>query len=262
MTEQISEPRANHEDGGGNEAFALRVQQGDSAALEPLWLGVQRLVYDYAFHFFDRHRTVCASAGVEIADLQQEAFFAVCDAAKDFDLAKGWRFTTYLNFHLQDRFNALLGFRGSRAARLLSEAERLDKPLDGEDGAATVMDLLPDEGAQEAFEDVERKLYREQLHAAMSEALDTLRPMERQTVTKHYFEELTREQIGRLFGCDAERVRQIETNALQHLRRPGVARKLRPFAVDYGAAYEGTGWGTWNRSGSVEERLIERKRPK
>ncbi len=264
MSEQINGPKAGGEAGNGagagNEALALRVQKGDFAAAGPLWRGVQRLVYGFASRFFVQHRAACASAGVEPDDLRQESYFAVCDAARDYDPAKGWRFTSYLPLHLRDRFNALLGFRGGRSARLLNDAKRLDEPLplNDEGDAATMLDLLPSAAAQAAFEGADVKLYRQQLHAAMQEALETLTPTERRTVTSRYYEDLTRAQIGRLFGLDAERVRQIEMNALQHLRRPAVLRRLRPFAVDYGAAYEGTGWGAWKRRGSVEERLVER----
>ena len=42
-------------------------------------------------------------------------------------------------------------------------------------------------------------------------------------------EEMTLEEIGKVFGIGRERVRQIEQNALRKLRHPSNAKHLRPF---------------------------------
>jgi RNA polymerase primary sigma factor len=40
----------------------------------------------------------------------------------------------------------------------------------------------------------------------------------------------TLEEIGRLFGVTRERIRQIESKALEKLRRPSLAQKLKAAA--------------------------------
>jgi RNA polymerase primary sigma factor len=42
--------------------------------------------------------------------------------------------------------------------------------------------------------------------------------------------EHTLEEIAQNFGLTRERIRQIESKALQHLRGPANARRLRPLA--------------------------------
>src|SRR3954447_13846194 len=104
--------------------------------------------------------------------------------------------------------------------RELREASRvvasLDRPV-GEDGDATLGDLLPGEGAVPA-EDVEVVLRQE----AVRDTVATLPEREREVIKLRYGlngdrapQPLT--QVGQKLGVSLERVRQIEERALQHL---------------------------------------------
>jgi len=81
---------------------------------------------------------------------------------------------------------------------------------------------------------LEDVLLREQIHTTL---LNVLGPQEREIVCLRYGlegrERRSLEEMGRIFECPKERVRQIEARALRKLRRPQQHRNLVPFAPGY-----------------------------
>ena len=75
-------------------------------------------------------------------------------------------------------------------------------------------------------------LLREQIHTTL---LNVLAPQEREIVCLRYGlegrERRSLEEMGRIFECPKERVRQIEARALRRLRKPPQQRDLMPFAA-------------------------------
>ena len=73
---------------------------------------------------------------------------------------------------------------------------------------------------------------REHLHTTL---LNVLGPQEREIVCLRYGlegrERRSLEEMGRIFECPKERVRQIEARALRRLRKPPQQRDLMPFAA-------------------------------
>ena len=66
-----------------NEQLTLDIQNGNRAALSQLWEAVRPLLLSMAWKFYTRQgKERCAQRGVALEDLQQEAFFALCDAAR------------------------------------------------------------------------------------------------------------------------------------------------------------------------------------
>lgn len=244
-----------------NEELALQVQQGSQEACAALWAAVMCLCYKAAFTYFDHHRAGCAAAGVVLDDLKQESYFAVLAAAKAFESAKGWKFTTYLHFPLQNCYNALLGIHTGTAPRPLNYSESLDEAVSNEKRDITRADLLPDPAAEAAFTAVENREFDWQLSAGLKAAIATLPVKEREAVTLHRLNGCTLSQAGQKMGLSVERVRQLDKRALRLLRYPQRARLL-PCCADYGRSYGGTGFGTWNRAGSIQERLVESHRKK
>lgn len=240
-----------------NEELVQMLQAGNTDALGPLWEQVHRLAYQCAFRFFNRQRAACASSGVELEDVQQESFFAVLDTARAFDPAKGWKFTSWLQYPMKNRFNALIGFRGHTAPRPLDSALSLDEPISEEDEGITLADALGDPAAADAFENAEQATYNDELHIAMQEALDTLESFQRDTITARYYDGMTPIQAATALQITAQDVRRTEKQAMQRLRSGRAFSLLSPFTVDYDRAYSGTGFQIWKNCGSIEERLIE-----
>lgn len=240
-----------------NEELALRVKAGDSEAVAALWEQTKKLAYQFANRFYIRSMASCASAGVTLEDVKQEGFLVVLDAARAFDEAKEFKFTSYISFHAKNRFNALIGIRGGAGKKLLNCADSLDDLIPGTEDV-TIADSIPDENAAQAFEDAEQEMYRWQLHGAMEQALGTLDEQQEETIRSRYYQGMTFEAIAQQEGLSREQVRQLVAKGLRGLRKPSCSRLLRPLFADYDKAYQGIGFTSWKNKGSVEERLIER----
>jgi RNA polymerase primary sigma factor len=111
------------------------------------------------------------------------------------------------------------GYRPGQVADALEVAQAsvsLNQQVGTDDDPAELVDLIPDGGAADPLEAVERTIQSSELRRAIA----ALPPRDRRIVTLHFgFDgaELTLEQIGREFGLTRERVRQIEQQALKKL---------------------------------------------
>lgn len=237
-----------------NEELALAYQRGDLAAANRLWEQNQRFIAVITGQLYRSFSDKCQLAGVTYEDLQQEAYFAVIAAAEAYDPGKGFKFLAFLKYPLKNAFNSLLGFRGKRDP--LNSCSSLDEPI-GEEEDATKADFLADVTAPQAFERKEEAIYNQELRQALETALGTLQEPLQEVIRGRYFEGHTLEGQGKACGLSISGVQQRERKALRAMRRGRAYSCLESFAVDYGRAYRGTGWGAWNNSGSIEERILE-----
>jgi len=100
----------------------------------------------------------------------------------------------------------------------------LDAPVNGDDGRSFLGDLIADSNNEEPLDQVEQKMYQEQLGKWLSHLSE-----QEQHVLKLRFgleanERHTLAEIGRLLEVSRERVRQVELKALRKLRN--MTRKL------------------------------------
>ena len=102
----------------------------------------------------------------------------------------------------------------------------LDKPI-GEDGDATMGELVPDDGAVSPEESATSVMARFEVQRALGSLTDR----ERMVLMLRYGlmdgEEHTLEDIGLQFGLTRERIRQIEKKTLTKLRHPSRGFQLR-----------------------------------
>lgn len=241
-----------------NEELAKAAQQGHQGALPQLWEATRALLFAFAWKFYTRQgKDRCAQRGVTLEDLQQETFFALCDAVGAFDEGKGFLFTTYLSRATENRFRACMGIRGKRDP--LNAADRLERPLPGEEERQQG-DTIPDEQAQAALEAVDDAAQQEQLQAVLGEALEALPAPQGDVLRLRFACRKTRPETAQALGISPQEVRKAEQRALQLLRGKPAVLALRTDFLE-GAAYHGTGWFSWYyEQGSVEERLVECKR--
>ena len=109
----------------------------------------------------------------------------------------------------------------SKVVHMKSVANRaasLDQPV-GEDGDATLGDLVKDETARSPFENLRGKSDLTEI----AEMLAHLEPREAEVITLRFGlngeSPLTLEEVGELFKLTRERVRQLQQSALMQLRR-------------------------------------------
>ncbi len=133
--------------------------------------------------------------------------------------------------------DALLNDRIREAGRKVSELLRtiedpipLDTP-DNEEDDDSFHDSMPkDENALQPSDEAEKLMLREKIEEAMSHQLNE---RERRVLEYRYGlidgNEMTLEEVAKVFGLTKERIRQIEAKALRKLRHPGSSRQLKDY---------------------------------
>jgi RNA polymerase primary sigma factor len=105
----------------------------------------------------------------------------------------------------------------------------LDSALSDDDEDRTVGDLLEDHALVPPDEEAVHALLRAEIRAALA----LLDERERRVIELRYGlrdgRDRTLEEVGRVLGLTRERIRQIECQALQKLRQPAVAVRLRDY---------------------------------
>jgi RNA polymerase primary sigma factor len=112
---------------------------------------------------------------------------------------------------------------------LVQDPTSLDLPI-GEDGDTTLGDLIE---APDAIDPL-AVTHASALKRTLAETLTELTAREQRILQMRFgiggSSEHTLEEVGKSFGVTRERIRQIEAKALDKLRHPARARKLRAFA--------------------------------
>ena len=110
---------------------------------------------------------------------------------------------------------------------LNSDTISLDTPIGGEDGSATIGDVVENDKELAPEEIVAERLLSEDIDVVLSQLADR----ERRVIELRYGitgeEPLTLVEIGKYIGVTRERVRQIEIAAINKLRRSGETERLR-----------------------------------
>ena len=255
-----------------NNTLAQLARQGNEAALAQLWEINRPVLRTMFWRWYDRNRSIADAAGLTLEDFEQEGFFAVKRAAEYHDPEKG-SFLTALQYFVKHQIRAaIIGEHGryktteeGKTVRIpadpLSSASSLDEQLPSDDDDRSLVDVVPDPAAAQAFESVERDIYTEQLRAALDKALAMLPEQQREVIRARFFEKLTLKQAGECVGVSASRAAQLEYYGLRAMRRNASLRRF--YGEDLlSKAYRGTGFGAWAHRGSVEERLVERQEEK
>ena len=242
-----------------NEQLAWNVQNGNRAALTELWGAVRPLLLSMAWKFYQKQgKERCSSHGVTLEDLQQETFFALCDAVQAYKPEKGYQLTTYLHYATENRFRACMGIQGKADA--LNHADRLERPIPGDEEQREQGDSIPDEKAEAALLAVDDTAQREHFHNVLEQALGELSVVQSAVVRHRFTQQHTRQQTAQALHITPQEVRREEARALQLLRGKPSVLCLREEALE-AAAYHGTGWFSWYyEQGSVEERLVESRK--
>lgn len=242
-----------------NEQLALNIQNGNRAALAELWGAVRPLLLSMAWKFYTRQgKERCSTHGVTLEDLQQEAFFALYDAVQAYKPEKGYLLTTYLSRATENRFKACMGIQGKLDA--LNHADRLERPIPGDEEGREQGDVIPDEKAEAALFAVDDRQEQEHFHNVLEQALGELSVVQGAVLRHRFTRKHTRKETAEALHITAEAVRREEARALQLLRGKPVVLCLREEVLET-AAYHGTGWFSWYfEQGSVEERLVESRK--
>jgi RNA polymerase primary sigma factor len=124
-----------------------------------------------------------------------------------------------------------LGVSLRKVKRLLSAATQpvsLEQPV-GPDGDGRVGEFLADDRLEGPLDAATQRM----LHSELAEALEKLPERERTVLQLRYGlhdgKRRTLEEVGAAFGITRERTRQIEADAMRHLRAPEIGQHLRAY---------------------------------
>lgn len=238
-----------------NEELAAAIQQtGDIALYHELWQQVERFVAMKAIKAHQQHDDPC----IETDDLYNSGYIAMVEAAKTFSADKGASFLHWLSYFLKQAF-AIVGDYRTKSGRQspLKYASRLDAPTDDETGL-TLGDVVCD--SSDAYEDVQHRIWCEQLRKQLDRALEPLNEEQRTTLHCRYYDDMTLEATGVMIGKSRERTRQIESKAFKRLRVSRTSELLRDFVEDRTDYYRRISARTFNTIGMSGVELETLKR--
>lgn len=190
--------------------IAAAVQCGQADVLE-LWRMCRRYAMQQATRW---HRAFERSGGVELDDLEQSAFIGLLKAVQTWKSESG-AFSTWYTIQLRAVFVEAYGMRTKRTREdpLNKSHLSLDTPLDeNEDGSFTISDVLPDEAAEKAFEDIEQRDFRQAVQAALAQLTDA----QREAIISEFW-------LGQKPDAKARR------EAIRALRHPRIRKPLMEF---------------------------------
>lgn len=234
-----------------NEELVSAIQAGERRRIGELWTQVERFVSMQAGKCI---RQLKGYGGVTEEDLYQSGFLAMVDAADRYNSTSGKPFIGYLSFYLQTYFAQAAGYRTNRRDAV-DYSHSLDDPIPGTDDL-TVSDTVEDESAAADFDHAEHRVWLEQLHAALEQALVQLPDEQANMLRRRFYKGQTRTEISKECGIGYETVRKLEQTGLQSIRRGKVRRDLEQFVEQNTPYYTGTGLGAFLQRGRQPECLV------
>ena len=189
--------------------IAEAVQAGKADILR-LWAAVERFAWQQALRWA---RAMEGRAGVEESDLLQVAFIALMDTLPTWDVNKG-EFLTLYGIKLKAEFTESCGQRTQRTRcdPINTVCRSMDEPIGDEDSDLTLADTISDEAAEEAFEDVEQRDFRQAVQAALAQLPDA-----------------QRDAIIGEFWFGRKPAPKLRREALQAMRHPRIRKPLMEY---------------------------------
>lgn len=252
-----------------NAVLAALAASGNAFALGQLWEINKGLLRSMFWKWYPAHKGLADAHGLTADDFEQEGYFAVQYAAQTYDPGKGFAFSTWLqqamrrqigqslsNGHRR-RITGLDGKTITTSADPLNHCTSLDVPLDTEDdGSATLGELQPDPAAAGELQAAEDRIFHEQLHDAVEEALSKLTEREVLVIRGQYYQDKSVRQICEETGLTRGQAANARRSAFGKLRRnPRLLRWHDEVIQTH--AWRGTGFEAWAYGGSVEEKTVE-----
>jgi len=219
--------------------------------LEPLWNQCYGFIRQQARRWvtaFEGHN------GVDVDDLTNSGYFALCGAYKGFQRGKG-SFLAYLQFYLKREFQKTLGlYAVSQKLEPLNNAQHLEAPLIcGEDGEeVSLLDILADPKRPEL--DTEDSVFRAQCANILRGKIAQLKENQQTALEMKYFQSATDQAIADVLRCSHTYANTSVKDGLKALRKQDTDNTLRNLLDDMYYSernlYLRTSVSFFNRTGS------------
>lgn len=199
-----------------NEELVYLYQQGDKQALDKLLEKNKGIVCKIANKYY-----LDGINSIDREDLEQEGYIGLIIAADryDFNNEKKAQFITYAIHWINQRMNRYIRQRDT------NEETSLNTPT-GEDCNTELLDYI--EGVDYSFENIEDRLYNQQLRRELEEVMNSSNTLrEREIIKLHYGwdkSRMTLQEVAELFGISLERARQIKDQGFKKIRQSSWGR--------------------------------------
>ena len=180
-----------------DESLMLRYRDGDVRAFELLVTRHRKALFNFILRF------VRDTAAAE--DVTQETFLRLVKGADAYE--RQAKFTTWL-YTIARNLCVDAARRGKHR-----KAASLDAPLGDEDGAASLLDLVPDAGAG-----VDRQAQSRELAVRLRQAIEALPDEQREIFLLREVADLQFNEIANVIGCPENTVKSRMRYALEKLR--------------------------------------------
>lgn len=194
-----------------NEELIKLHQNGDKTALNKLVELNTGMVYKIANKFY-----VEGTSSIDKEDLQQEGFLGLIAAADKykFDVEHPCKFSTYAVYWIYQKIHRFITTKNT------NDEISINIPT-GEDNGKEMLDYI--EGVDYSFENVEERLYLQQLRQELDQVMnDKLSLKERDIIKLHFGwnknNAMPLSEIGEIFNISGERIRQLESKAFLKIR--------------------------------------------
>lgn len=185
---------------------------------------------------------------VDIDDLVQVGYFAICSAVRGWDANKGCSFMKYLEWFLKTEFAAACSCRtGAERADPIYSAVRFESPVSGDTDGLTVADTLGEECPE--LDAIEESDFREYIAKAVREAVAKLPENYRKAVEAHFLAGVPYITIAENMGVSISRAQQLGTRGLRKIREDRESEELRKLYFGERNLYRGTGFVSWKETG-------------
>lgn len=182
-----------------NEELVAAIQAGATERMGELWEQVEKLVKWKANRIMTALSLKNNPCGVELDDLMQSGYVAMVAAANTYNAENG-KFSTWLMYHLQKEFADITGYRTKQGQHdplnlPYGMVAELDKPMSDDANSDPLSEIIPDQYAAATMEAVEERLYREQLHEALEQAMAEIPANRAEVLRQRYYEGKTLAEV-------------------------------------------------------------------
>ena len=196
-----------------NEELAIKIQLGHTEYYAELWEKCRKLLY---MILRQTVKNLPLPNFLNIEDLQQEMYFALCKAAESYDDTKPWAFTSYLRFSVAKVLKDVL------PDNHIAENSYNQIASDADGNETEYIELMEDTRAPAAFEAVELT----DIQRIVREEVAKLPYNEQNAIVLHSLHNLTYAQIAEKFAVSPEHVQRQHHQGLRQLRRSKALRQL------------------------------------
>lgn len=218
-----------------NEELAVQIQLGATSLYAELWERVKKLMTKILLEMLRKYRTAKGQYKlpncIEVKDLIQELYFALCKTVQAYDDTKPYKFNTYLEYHIKGVIRSNIK---SKAAAEISYNITV-----GEDGETELLDFIADNIADSTkakdFERVELNDLQQEVRQAVARLPEDIA----EVIRLHYLQGVSYQSIAELCGCSHQLIAEKGRKGLQLLRKD---KNLRVYYLEMQQHSTGGDW--------------------